>query len=75
MSATLDKFIEEFRALPPEEQQRLLEMLERESPRPERARRASLASQIRGKYRDALSSSEEFMARRAAEAAEEDRRP
>lgn len=74
MSATLDKFVEEFRALTPEEQQRLLEMLEQESPRSERARRASLASQIRGKYRDALSSSEEFMARRAEETAEEDRR-
>jgi hypothetical protein len=74
MSATLDKFVEEFRALPPEERQRLLEILERESPNPERARRAALASQIRGKYRDALSSSEEFMARRTAETAEEDRR-
>jgi hypothetical protein len=74
MSATLDKFVEEFRALPPEERQRLLEMLERESPDPERARRAALAGQIRGKYRDALSSSEEFMARRAEETAEEDRR-
>ena len=74
MSATLDKFVEEFRALPPEEQQQLLEMLEQESPDPERARRAALARQIRGKYRDVLSSSEEFMARRAQETAEEDRR-
>lgn len=74
MSATLDKFVEEFRALPPEERQRLLEMLERESPDPEGARRAALAGRIRGKYRDALGSSEEFMARRAVETAEEDRR-
>jgi hypothetical protein len=74
MSATLDKFVEEFRALPPEEQQQLLEMLEQESPDPERARRAALARQLRGKYRDVLSNSEEFMARRAEEIAEEDRR-
>lgn len=73
MSATLDKFVEEFRALPPEERQRLLEMLERESPDPERARRVALAGQIRGKYRDSLSSSEEFIARKAQETAEEDR--
>lgn len=32
-----------------------------------------LASQIRGKYREVLTSSDEFMARRAAETAKEDR--
>jgi hypothetical protein len=74
MSATLDKFVEEFRALPPEEQQQLLEMLERERPGSAKARRAALAGQLRGKYRDVLSSSEDFMARRAEETAEEDRR-
>lgn len=74
MSATLDKFVEEFRALAPEEQQQLLEMLERERPGSARARRAALASQLRGKYRDVLSSSEDFIARRAEETAEEDRR-
>lgn len=74
MSATLDKFVEEFRALAPEEQQQLLEMLARESPGSKQARRAALAGQLRGKYRDVLSSSEDFMARRAVETAEEDRR-
>jgi hypothetical protein len=70
----VDKIMEEFRELPPEEQQRLLEMLEREKQGSERARRAELSRQIRGKYRDVLSSTEEFMARRAQETAEEDRR-
>jgi hypothetical protein len=74
MSATLDKIIKEVRTLTPEEQQQLLEMLEQESPNSERARRVALARQIRGKYRDALSSSEEFIARKAEEVAEEDRR-
>ena len=38
-----------------------------------RAARASLAGQIRGKYRDVLTSSDEFNARKAAETAREDR--
>lgn len=74
MSATLDKIIKEVRTLTPEQRQQLLEMLEQESPNSERARRAALARQIRGKYRNALSSSEEFIARKAEEVAEEDRR-
>jgi hypothetical protein len=73
MSATLDKIIEEIRALPPEERRRLLEMLEQERPGSERARRAALASQIRGKYRDVLTSSDEFNARKAADTMREDR--
>ena len=74
MSAMTDKIIEEFRRLSPDEQRQLLETLTRERPDPERARRVALASQIRGKYRDVLSSSEEFIAHRARETAEEDRR-
>lgn len=38
-----------------------------------RAARATLAGQIRGKYRDVLTSSDEFNARKAAEIAREDR--
>ncbi|MGA9996896.1 MAG: hypothetical protein WBP93_15870 [Pyrinomonadaceae bacterium] len=37
------------------------------------SQRALRASQIRGKYRDVLTSSEEFIARKAAEIAKEDR--
>jgi hypothetical protein len=42
MSATLDKIIEEVRALSPEEQQQLREMLEHETHRSEQSRRAEL---------------------------------
>ena len=63
MSATLDKIIEEVRALSPEEQQRLREMLDEEG----RERRNQLAASIRGKYRDVLTSSEVFAARKAEE--------
>lgn len=62
MSATLDKIIEEIRALPPEEQRRLLEILEQERRGSERARRAELARQVRGKYAHLLTGSEEFIA-------------
>jgi hypothetical protein len=74
MSATIDRIVEEFRGLSLDEQQRLLERLEQETHASERARRAELSRQIRGKYRNVLSSTEEFMTRRARETAEEDRR-
>lgn len=73
MSATLDRIIEAVRALEPDEQRQLREMLERETHDAERARRAALSHSIRGKYRDVLTSSEEFAARKAAEIALEDR--
>jgi hypothetical protein len=69
MSAILDKIIEEVRALSPEEQQQLREMLDEEG----RERRNRLAASIRGKYRDVLTSSEVFVARKAEEIALEDR--
>ena len=74
MSATLDRIIEEVRALPPEEQRRLRQMLDREAHDVEEEERGRLASGIRGKYRDVLSSSEEFAARKAEEIALEERR-
>jgi DNA polymerase III gamma/tau subunit len=73
MSATLDKIIEEVRALRPEEQQQLREMLDKEMPTTERERRKHLAESIRGKYRDVLTSSDQFIARKAEEIALEDR--
>jgi hypothetical protein len=72
MSATLDKFVEEFRALQPEEQQRLLEMLERESLGFERARRAALSRRIRGKYAHLMTDSEKFIALKREEIERED---
>ncbi len=73
MSATLDRIIEEVKALPPEERRQLWEVLNTEANDSERSRRAALARSIRGKYRDVLTSSEEFAARKAAEIALEDR--
>jgi len=74
VSATLDRIIEEVKALPPAERQQLRQLLDDEADNNERARRASLARAIRGKYRDVLTSSEEFAARKAQEIALEDRR-
>ncbi len=51
-----------------------LEKLNREVPQAGLAsQRALRASQIRGKYRDVLTSSDEFIARKAAETTKEDR--
>ena len=71
MSATLDKFIEEFRALEPEEQGQLLEILEREKRGSERA---ALARSIRGKYAHVPTSSEDFIALKHKETRREDSR-
>lgn len=68
MSVILDKIIEEVRALSPEEQQQLREMLDKEG----QERRNHLAESIRGKYRDVLTSSEVFAACKAEEIARED---
>jgi hypothetical protein len=69
MSATLDKIVEEFRALEPEEQGRLLEILEREKRGSERA---TLARSIRGKYAHVRTSSEDFIALKREETRRED---
>jgi hypothetical protein len=58
------------------EMRALLENLKMKVPRTDLAiqsQRAIRAGQIRGKYRDVLSSSEEFISRKAAETAKEDR--
>jgi hypothetical protein len=69
MSATLDKIIEEFRALEPEEQGQLLEILEREKRSSERA---ALARSIRGKYAHVQTGSEDFIALKREETRRED---
>ncbi len=74
MSATLDRIIEEVRALSPEEQRQLRELLDGEARKTEQEERNRLAASIRGKYRDVLTSSEDFAARKAEEIALEDRR-
>jgi hypothetical protein len=66
MSATLDRIIEEFHALPPDEQQQFREMLERES-------RTAELRRIQSKYAGVNVSSENFAAQKAEEIAREDR--
>jgi hypothetical protein len=73
-SKTLKEIIEDVKALSPDEQRQLREVLEKESRSAEQAERDRLASTIRGKYADVLTSSEEFAARKAEEVALEDRR-
>lgn len=72
MSHVLDKIIEEVRALSPDEQQLLREMLDREQHDAERARRADLSRQIRGKYSHLPTSSDDFARLKAEEIALED---
>jgi hypothetical protein len=73
MGATLDRIIEEVRALPPDEQRQLRLTLEREAQSTEQAERNRIASSIRGKYAHVLSSSDDFAARKAEEIELEDR--
>lgn len=73
MSAVLDKILEEVRSLSPEEQRKLREALDNGLRPSEQAERDHLASSIRGKYANVLTSSEEFAARKAEEVSLEDR--
>lgn len=73
-SRTLEEIIKEIRALSYDEQCQLREALEKESRSAEQLERDRLASSIRGKYADVLTSSEEFAARKAEEIELEDRR-
>lgn len=72
--ATLEQLIEEAKSLTPEEQRQLRAALDKETQSAEQAERNRLASGIRGKYANILSSSEEFAARKAEEIELEDRR-
>lgn len=71
MSATLDRIVEEFRTLEPEEQGQLLERLEQEKRSSERA---ALARSVRGKYAHVRTSSEDFIALKREETRREDSR-
>jgi regulator of replication initiation timing len=72
--ANLEQIIEEAKSLTLEEQRQLREALDKEARTAEQEERDRLASSIRGKYANVLSSSEEFAARKAEEIALEDRR-
>ncbi len=67
MSTTLDKIIEEVRHLPPDEQEQLREILDKES-------RTAELRRIQGKYAHLTTSSEDFARRKAEEIEREDRR-
>jgi hypothetical protein len=67
MSATLDKIMEEVRALAPEEQQQLREMLDRET-------RTLELRRVQDKYARLTTGSEAFAARKSEEIEMEDRR-
>jgi hypothetical protein len=70
---TLERIIEDAKLLTPEEQRSLRETLDQDSRTAEQIERDNLASSIRGKYANVLSSSDEFAARKAEELALEDR--
>ncbi len=64
---SLEQVIEEAKSLTPEEQRQLREALDEEKRSIEQAERHRLASSIRGKYVDVLSSSEDFSAQKATD--------
>lgn len=72
-NATLEKILEDVRALTPDEQRQLREMLNKEAMSEEQARRAALIKSIRGKYAHVPTSSEEFAERKQVEIDLEDR--
>ncbi len=73
MSVTSEKIIEDFRALAPEQQHKLLEVLERETHNSEQARRRTLSRSIRARGAHLGVSSDAFAAKKAEEIALEDR--
>lgn len=75
MSHVLESIIEQVRALPPDEQRQIREMLNREQHDAERARRFALSRNIRGKYAHIIkTSSDDYAREKAGETVAEDRR-
>lgn len=76
MSVLFNELIKEIRALSFDERRKLREILngeEEEDLEKERQRRIEFSKQIKGKYRDALSSVDEFIARKQEEIDLEDK--
>ena len=75
MSVVLEEIIEKIHTLPVGEQLRLREILKNEELdlEKERQRRIKLSKQIMGKYRNSLSSVDEFIARKQEEIELEDK--
>ena len=75
MSVVLEEIIEKIHTLPFVERRKLREILasEEEDLEKERQRRLELSKQIMGKYRNSLSSVDEFIARKQEEIEKEDK--
>jgi hypothetical protein len=73
-NVTLEKIIEEVKALSPEEQSQLREMLNAEANATKQPERARLVKSIRGKYAHVQTSSEDFIRRKQEEIELENRR-
>lgn len=75
MSVVLEEIVEKIHALPFVERQKLRQMLDEdaETLEKERQRRIELSNNIMGKYRDSLSSVDDFIARKQEEIALEDK--
>ena len=75
MSVILEEIIEQIHTLPFGEQQKLRELLynDEEELEKERQRRIEISKSLMGKYRDSLSSVDDFIARKQEEIEVEDR--
>ena len=74
MTPTLERIIAEVDALSPEEKRQLCEHLDTEQAPPARPRNSALLRELCGKYRDVLSPTEEFLARKREDTEWENRR-
>lgn len=74
MTMNAEQILLQLRALPLEEKQRVWEALEEEMRAAEQARRIEAAQHIRGKYKNLIPSSEDFLARKHEEVELEERR-
>lgn len=74
MTPNAEQILAQLRALSPEEQQQIWTAVQEDMQAAERARRIEAAQRIRGKYKDLLPSSEDFLARKHEETEREERR-
>jgi metal-dependent amidase/aminoacylase/carboxypeptidase family protein len=74
MTPKVEQVLAQVRALSREEQQQLWERLKEDVHAAERAARIEASRRIRGKYKNILSGTEEFMARKREEVELEERR-
>ncbi len=73
MSVVLEEIIEKVRLLSEEEQQKLAEVIEQQKQIKAEAERRAFIRSLKGKYKDSLSSVDEFIARKQEEIELEDK--